>query len=46
MAVKCFGEFHSKTTELYSKYYHEGFNEYYLKAKRVKNIEACSIICL
>jgi hypothetical protein len=30
---------------MYSKYYHEGFEEYYIKAKRVKNIEACSIIC-
>jgi hypothetical protein len=44
MAVKCFGEFHQKTTELYSKFYHEGEDDYYFKAQRLKNIEACSVI--
>ena len=24
MAVKAFGEFHQKTTEIYSRFYHEG----------------------
>ena len=37
-AVRSFGEFHFKTIELYSKFYHEGDDEYYLKAKRVRNI--------
>jgi hypothetical protein len=45
LAVKCFGEFHPKTTELYSEFYREGDTEYSLKAQRMKSIEACSLIC-
>jgi hypothetical protein len=45
LAVKSFGEFHPKTSELFSRFYHEGDTEYYLKAQRLKNIEACSVIC-
>ena len=41
MAVKNLGEFHRKTTELYSQYYHEGYNEYRVKALRVGNLNAC-----
>lgn len=45
LAIKSFGEFHPKTSELYSRFYHEGDQDYYLKAQRLKNIEACSAIC-
>lgn len=45
LSVKCFGEFHVKTTELYSRFYKDGDEEYYLKAQRLKSIEACSSIC-
>ena len=41
LAVKCFGEYHPKTTEIYSKYYQEGYEEYKEKAQRMKDVAAC-----
>ena len=41
MVVKILGEFHRKTTELYFYYYHEGYNEYRVKALKVGNLNAC-----
>jgi hypothetical protein len=45
LAVKNFGEFHQKTTEIYSTFYHEGHKEYHIKALRVQNIESCKRLC-
>ena len=38
LAVRNFGEFHQKTVDLYSKFYHEGKKEYHVKALRIKKI--------
>jgi len=38
LAVKNFGEFHPKTTDLYSKFYHEGETILHIKALRINNI--------
>jgi hypothetical protein len=45
LAVRNLGEFHPKTTELYSKLYHEGENEYIFKARRIKSIEQIQQLC-
>lgn len=38
LAVRNLGEFHPKTTEIYSKLYHEGCLEYTQKARRITDI--------
>ena len=45
LAVKNFGEFHHKTTELYSKFYREGSLEYVVKIQRVNDIESVRKVC-